>query len=1494
MSLERGGRGDKEGNRYEDRFFAKLLLELLLEKLVSIEVEPLGKEGEGVEFVATAPDGERRYYQCKGANGANTSWRSYDLKHHNVFRHAKEHILSGKNHTYYFISPVPYDELDSLCNRARSCCGTEETFAEQVSNPSLRKWKKYCEVEFQETGEQLIYLLSQCYFELQPAGEGPRRDLEDLISLLFIEDDSHSATTIRILLERFANDQSYWGRPIISSDVDKWLRHQGIHQRMREQDSRCLPRIQKLNQTYKERFLAIDSGLIHRTETDKVLQHILAGKSVIVLGTAGTGKSGCLQEVIQALESQDVPYLSLSLDKGQPARSPDQYGRFLDLPDSPVATLFRVAGGRRCVLVFDQLDALRWTNSRTSSMLDVCKVMLRQIQQFNHLEHGQISCIFAVRSFDYETDWGLQHLLKPSTKDKEEQILWEEVRIGPLSEEDVQNIVGEIYPRLSSRLKMLLCTPSNLYVWTRIKDDARNTVTTLFQLMDEWWNQILSECRAMGVDANSAVECRDRLAKYMRNRETLFMPTLLFSDQRPIDALISCGMLRKVEKTVCFCHQSFLDYSLVVDDLNRIFQGERLPALMGGMDRQTPDVRYQLLMLVQYLSETDEEKFLEACQDLLEAPNIRYYFRCCAFEVLGQVPNPNRKHWELLSNYFEKPEWHAQIIRTIFLCHPAFIRLLAEQCPCYSWHKPEGRDCLRSIIQTDPELVWTILQNVGTGTMQADELYDIVEVCTTPTTQIFSFRIQLLIDNTNLLLHDFVLYDLIEHGYVQTVSVMKTWIVLEPGKRNSIHIPDEKVLEKYAKQHYRQVLNELLPLVLETAAKESANRYQSEWASVDYHISMERQIVQFMQHALNQEAKKIPEQFFLRISSLEQVESPIKQELLLHAMEHLPTYKADDVFEWLLTDFGQRAFEKTSFENSQLTCCKRIIQSFSPHCSECVFVRLEQAIVRWTPPRESMRATYETRISNHKVEGGGNYYGSFWGDLQRYLLPALDPGRTNNRTRELYRVLLRRFPNQTGKFDMLHMGMAHSVSSPIDGHLDKISDKSWLRLIADMSTYSPNQARRHWDIGTESSSFMFARSLSAAAKKEPARFAALSLQFPLNSYEGFTDAVIDAMDSLEVPLSLTCDVLRRFCKNPSAQIAISFARVLRKRAAENWPSDILQDLVEIACRHSDPEPDFSPHHFRKSNDELCCDDLLQSSINCARGCAFEAITELLWEHPENAEQFKTALEYSVEDKNPAVLFSVLHCAVPLYNIDKDFSKILFNRLLTRDLRILGAQQAWDLLRLFYKLAPGFYAQRLKTAIQSPVDDLKKYAVGMAASLVMMKCWQLEDLMSLPLTEQQMDAVCRQAIIHYKYDETRTYCEQLLRWLTDNNPKLPSLSLLFHQDYLQTSRDQNFIIELLGKRCGGIIVKDVLYYLKTNDVAAKDYSKILFAACKTLSEQETRSMRYHVNDLIFCVAQLFRLGKDDKDVLNQCLDIWDEVYHTYPLSVQPLADLLEQS
>jgi len=100
----------------------------------------------------------------------------------------------------------------------------------------------------------------------------------------------------------------------------------------------------------------------------------------------------------------------------------------------------------------------------------------------------------------------------------------------------------------------------------------------------------------------------------------------------------------------------------------------------------------------------------------------------------------------------------------------------------------------------------------------------------------------------------------------------------------------------------------------------------------------------------------------------------------------------------------------------------------------------------------------------------------------------------------------------------------------------------------------------------------------------------------------------------------------------------------------------------------------------------------------------------------------------------------------------------------------------------------FYAEKLQRAIQSPIDDLKKYAAKMVATLVIMGCWPFEDLVSLSLTAQQKDAICYQTVIHFKYDEGHIYCEQIIRWFTDDNIKLPSLSLLFHHDYLQIPRD----------------------------------------------------------------------------------------------------------
>ena len=107
-------------------------------------------------------------------------------------------------------------------------------------------------------------------------------------------------------------------------------------------------------------------------------------------------------------------------------------------------------------------------------------------------------------------------MLNPSKEKETNNIFFEKITVDFLLEENVKNIVGDLYPNLSLRLKMLLRVPFNLYVWTKIKSDARNSVNTLFQLMDEWWKQIVVDCGRIGIDSNNVKQYCDQLINIMK------------------------------------------------------------------------------------------------------------------------------------------------------------------------------------------------------------------------------------------------------------------------------------------------------------------------------------------------------------------------------------------------------------------------------------------------------------------------------------------------------------------------------------------------------------------------------------------------------------------------------------------------------------------------------------------------------------------------------------------------------------------------------------------------------------------------------------------------------------------------------------------------------------------------------------------------------------------------------------------------------------------
>ena len=148
MGFEPGGRADKYGNRYEDLFFAKLLLRLIEEKYTWIISEPLNKFRDIMEFSLEDRKGTQCVYQCKGSNGTHTVWSLADLRKYQVLQKARNVIEANRNVTYHFVSSISCGELGELCRRARTNSSPEEFIQYQLTNVTIKKLFYQCVEEF--------------------------------------------------------------------------------------------------------------------------------------------------------------------------------------------------------------------------------------------------------------------------------------------------------------------------------------------------------------------------------------------------------------------------------------------------------------------------------------------------------------------------------------------------------------------------------------------------------------------------------------------------------------------------------------------------------------------------------------------------------------------------------------------------------------------------------------------------------------------------------------------------------------------------------------------------------------------------------------------------------------------------------------------------------------------------------------------------------------------------------------------------------------------------------------------------------------------------------------------------------------------------------------------------------------------------------------------------------------------------------------------------
>lgn len=694
MPFEKGGRADKQGNRYEINCIIYELLKILNETNYSVIVEALGIDEVGTDILVTTFDGKKEHQQCKARNASKEYWDISDLKGKGIFFSWKTQLNRDNNRRVSLVSPMTCSFLFDLHNRACNTSGNAEDFYDiqiMKSSKEFRKfYKSFCKEMDLNSEKEVDVLKSIDYLKRIFYKQISEYELEERISqniqYLF---NSEQKLVYNALLS-FATAENILGKEITQSLLSDYFIKQEIILRLKEGDKRIAPRIEEINQEYRENFRALQGTLIYRDEFDDCIKSIENEKSTIISGGAGSGKSGCTEAILNYCEERKIPHIAIKLDQRIPYKNCEIWGKGLGLPSSIAHSLHCTSRNENAVIILEQLDALRWTQANSSEALAVCLELIRQVEYLNYERKKKIIIIFVCRTYDLENDNNIKSLFK---KKESSEKVWKIIKVGDFKEDVVKDIIGKNYEQLSFKLKRLLRIPSNLYIWQHLeKKEIYGDGLTTSHLIDKWFEQICRKSITMGLQQRTITETKIRIVDVLEKTGRLYVPKQILNvEEAGLDYLISSEIVVIQNDRVGFVHQSILDYFMSQRMMEKYFHVQKLENIIGEKCRQTPGRRYQVQMFLQNLLEYNSEDFIIFGKEMLISDNIRYYFKYVFYEILGQIQEPDDNIIQFIIDNCENEIYGNYLLNNVIFTRKQYITILRNQGVLERWYSMEEK-----------------------------------------------------------------------------------------------------------------------------------------------------------------------------------------------------------------------------------------------------------------------------------------------------------------------------------------------------------------------------------------------------------------------------------------------------------------------------------------------------------------------------------------------------------------------------------------------------------------------------------------------------------------------------------------------------------------------------------------------------------------------------------------------------------------------------------
>lgn len=1503
MPYEKGGRADKYGNRYENKWVIYQLLRVIDEKAESIIIEPIGEDEAGVDIWVNEKDGSREAQQCKGRNASKESWDTPSLKSRGIIAKSRQQLDRNPEYKFALVSPISCTMLFDLTTRARNSSKVKDFLEYQVMSGTSPEFQaffiSYCNalgLDYSNDNDliKIVDYLKRTYYHQYLDSRMQKEELLDKIKFLFIGDSNN----IYNLLENYILEEDVLGKEISCVMIGKLLKENSIYLRDLAKDTRIFPRIYELNMEFKDSFCPISKTLSERKEFEICRNEIKQGNSLVIHGRAGSGKSGCAQALSLYCETNSIPYIAIKLDKKIPSGSLENFSNQLGLPASVVYCLDCISKNKIGMIILDQLDALRWTQNHSRNALDICGEVIREVNNINREREHKLSLVFICRSYDLDNDKNIKMLFKDT--DENEDIKWIKVQVGELEEDYVKKVIGDIYSQLSKKLRDALRVSSNLYIWEQLdKTQCYDEFTTANDLISEWWRQLCLKSHMYNINEVDIKSLKDNLILLLQNNNKLFVnKKLLDCTHISLEYLISFGMLINSVDKISFVHQSIYDYFLVENMLIRIYGGDDIENIVGIKERQTPGKRYQIQMLLQLIEEDDADIFIDVGERILNSVNIRFYIKYVFLEVLGQCNILTERIKHFLHTNLENEKFINHILDNI-IGHNAYVEFLIDEGYIDKWFLGNGVNKLLAI-----KLLTSISKSGTTNLVEIIRKYaftnredDMLLIrcfnnyVTYDSNEMYKLRIEFYEKYPDMINAYLNVKELFKNNAERAISILE--LMLRHKKKTNgekVYQYEEEFINEYTEvivDNGEAIIDKLLPYV------PLSKDYYSDWSSKYYSKrSIERACMSILKKAITTVIKQIPLMFIDKFQLYFGKGYVFINELILHGFEKMPVEYSDMVIDTLMKNPNKNIFDYTSGNGDELGITKNIIRKHSIGCSEICYKSLENKLYFF---QEDNAINIYKRKRNWNKENGKTEYWPYWGEVQANLLPFLPTERVSLKAKELICVLTRKF---NGRFT-LHSnkwGQFGSVSSPIDGKVNELSNKQWKQILISGKIQNRNNFILKETKGgyVECSIEQFARSFNSAVSNNPGRF----VDFILKMNETIPDIYIDELFSglaygenrKSVPLQLLEPLILKYkCDNYSHR-ASSICHLIKDFNNERWSDEVIELLISIALNHTNPEEEKVNDTSADDKEMISLQMLISNSMNCVRGRAAETIGLLIWGNADLYLAFKNTVEKLVNDVNSAVKMASIECLCPIYKIDPEWSSGNILKLFIQDYRIAGHHSSIQMVYLLYNNYKEEIEKVILSCYYSEGDaELMRLGAHFITELYFRHGEFYEEIFNIDkMNAAQANGIIEMTVVYFQFDEFVEKCKKLLKIFFSSDKDLEhSFSGLFYDKRIDIKRDYEFLLDMMQSKLNMRIVYAFAHYLEESSGSLEDFSSIIIKMSKSILTENVANEESFQNsgiddDLSKLIAALYdetsqSENENRKYITQECLNIWDLMF-----------------